>query len=415
MTTKKVNNKLHISQAKELTVLRKIVEITHSELELRGILDEVIDVVNEMTKADSIFIYLYDESRKHLVLKASKTPHNKEIEKINLKLGEGITGWVAKENKLVAINQNAYKDRRFKNFDVLPEDQYEAFLSVPIIYKGRPSGVVNIQHKKSHEYSVEVKNLIVIIAKQIGGVIEHARLYEETKKKAMQFDSLVKVSQSITSQDYLDEILNLIVVVTAEMLNSKICSIMMLDKKKENLSIVATQSLSIEYKKKPGININSSLSGETVKSKKPLTVYDVRKEEKYQFRELAEKEELSSMVCVPMIVKNEVIGVINVYMKKPHHFSGEEINVLQMVANQAAVAIENTKLMEEAIKAKEALETRKLVERAKGVLMQMNNLSEQSAYKLIHKKSMDSCRSMKEIAESILLIEDIQKQNNKSN
>ena len=85
------------------------------------------------------------------------------------------------------------------------------------------------------------------------------------------------------------------------------------------------------------------------------------------------------------------------------------MNVLQMVTNQAAVAVENTKLMEEALRAKEALETRKLIERAKGVLMRMNNLSEEAAYRMIHKKSMDSCRAMKDIAESIILMDELRK------
>ena len=105
------------------------------------------------------------------------------------------------------------------------------------------------------------------IAKQIGGVIENARLYSETKQKASQFDSLVKVSQSISSEHYLDEILSLIVVVTAEMLNSKICSIMLLDDKGEELVIKATQSLSKEYKTKPNVKVNRSLSGEVIKTK----------------------------------------------------------------------------------------------------------------------------------------------------
>jgi AmiR/NasT family two-component response regulator len=80
-----------------------------------------------------------------------------------------------------------------------------------------------------------------------------------------------------------------------------------------------------------------------------------------------------------------------------------------MVANQAAVAVENTHLMKEAIKAKEALEVRKLIERAKGILMRLSNLSEEAAHRLIHKKSMNSCKSMKEIAESIILMDDLQK------
>jgi len=406
----KINSKkLNINQSQELAVLRKVVEVTNSELDLNLVLNEVVGIVTEMTKADSVFIYLFDENKKNLVLMASKTPHKKELGKVNLKAGEGITGWVAKENKPVAINKNAYQDKRFKNFDVLPEDKYEAFLSAPIVYKGKAIGVVNIQHKKVHTYAKSTIDLIALIAKQISGAIEHARLFEYTKQKALQFDSLVKVSQSITSEDYLDEILNLIVVVTAEMLNSKICSIMLLDEKRTELEIKAAQSLSLEYQKKANVKVDGSVIGEVVKTKRPITVFDVRQEKRYGFRDLAVKEHLTSMLSVPMVVKDNAIGVINVYTKDSHDFSQEEIDVLQIVANQAAVAVENTHLMEEALKAKEALETRKLVERAKGILMRLSDLSEEAAHKLIHKKSMDSCKSMKEIAESVILMDDLQK------
>jgi signal transduction protein with GAF and PtsI domain len=401
--------KLQISAQEELKILRKIVDLASSDLDLTGVLQEVVKAVNDMTRADSIFIYLFDEAKKKLVLMASKVPHKSMLGKINLNIGEGITGWVAKENKPVAIPKNAYQDHRFKNFDVLPEDRYEAFLSTPIIYKGKVSGVINVQHRNPHTYATRTVSLINTIAKQVGGVIEHARLYEETKKKAIQFDSLVKVSHSITSEHYLDEILNLIVVVTAEMLNSKICSIMLLDDKGEELVIKATQSLSEDYKKKPNLKVNASMMGEVVRTKEPLKVQDVRQDSRYFYRDLAIKELLTSMVAVPMIVKEKAIGVINVYTKEPHHFNDEEVDVLQMVANQAAVAVENTKLMEEALKAKDALETRKLIERAKGILMRMNNLSEEAAHRMIHKKSMDTCKSMKEIAESVILMDELRK------
>jgi len=408
-TAKTRKNQLNISPGQELKVLRKIVEITNSELDLNVVLKEVVHVVTDMTKADSVFIYLFDEKRKHLVLMASKTPHKKELGKVNLKAGEGITGWVARENKPVAIGKNAYKDKRFKSFDVLPEDRYEAFLSIPIVHKNKPIGVVNVQHRKVHEYAEGSISLIALIAKQISGAIENARLFEEVKQKALQFDSLVKVSQSITSEDYLDEILNLIVVVTAEMLNSKICSIMLLDEKQKELVMKASQSLSLEYQRKPNVKVSGSVIGEVIKTKKPVAIYDVRKEEKYGLRDLAVKEHLTSMLSVPMVVKDKAIGVINVYMKNPHTFTQEETDVLQMVANQAAVAVENTHLMKEALKAKEALETRKLIERAKGILMRLSDFTEEAAHKVIHKKSMDSCKTMKEIAESIILMDELQK------
>ena len=150
---RKQNKKLNISMAQELKILRTIVDITSSELDLNLILIEIVKIVTEMTTADSVFIYLFDDKREHLVLWASKTPHKKELGKVNLKIGEGITGWVARENKLVAIKKNAYRDPRFKNFDVLPEDRYEAFLSVPIVYQGKAVGVINVQHKRPHDYA----------------------------------------------------------------------------------------------------------------------------------------------------------------------------------------------------------------------------------------------------------------------
>ena len=184
---------------------------------------------------------------------------------------------------------------------------------------------------------------------------------------------------------------------------------MLLDEKNKELAIKATQSLSIAYKQKPHIKVEKSLNGRVVKTRKPIAVYNVQNEEKYAYRDLAKKENLTSMLSVPMIVRDRVVGVINIYTQEPHVFTKEEISMLQMVADQAAVAVVNTKLMEETIKAKEALEARKTVERAKGVLMRLNGLSEEAAYRLINKKSMDSGRSMKEIAESVLLMDELQR------
>lgn len=401
--------KNRLSAADELKILRKIVDITTSEIDLGRVLNDVVRTVTDVACADSVFIYLFDEQHKNLVLSASKTPHQRELGRISLKVGEGLTGWVAKNVTPLAIRSGAYSDPRFKAFDVLPEDKYEAFLAVPVIYKGKAIGVINLQYRKPHEHVEGVVDLLNMIARQVGGVIDHARLFSAAREKAVQFDTLVKVSQSISSQKYLDEILNLIVVVTAEMMSSKICSIMLLDAKGAELSIKATQSLSQEYRRKPNLRVDASLLGEVVKTQMPLVVENVQKEKRYSYREFAVKEGLTSMLAVPMIVKDKVAGVISVYTKEHHDFSSDEIGVLQMVANQAAVAVENTRWMEEALRAKEALESRKVVERAKGILMKMNHLSEEAAYRLIHKKSMDSCRTMKDIAESILLMADFQK------
>lgn len=143
--------------------------------------------------------------------------------------------------------------------------------------------------------------------------------------------------------------------------------------------------------------------------KRSIFVLNVTEDPDYAYKDIAQKEGLKSMLAVPMIVRDRVIGVINIYTNEQHLFSDDEIRILQAVANQAAIGIENMNLMQEAIVAKEALETRKLIERAKGILMKKLDISEDIAYKTIHKKAMDSRKTMKEIADAIILSSEIEK------
>ena len=143
--------------------------------------------------------------------------------------------------------------------------------------------------------------------------------------------------------------------------------------------------------------------GYVAQHNKPLAIPDVLKEPRYKEKELARKEGLVSMLSVPMAVKDKVIGVINCYTSYAHEFTETERDLLTMVANQAAICIENTELMVKTKVIQEELETRKLLERAKGVMMKRHGLGEEEAFKRIRKASMDSRKTMREIAEAILL------------
>jgi len=394
-------------KTRELDLLRQISESISCNLDLDDVLKQIIDIVVQVTSADACLLYLYNERNKELILRATKNPHPKLIGRVRLELGEGITGWVAQERKLVAIAKNASDDPRFKVFHKLPEDRYHAFLSIPVISKNEVIGVINVQHKRPHHHSAGELALLTTIGHQVGGAIENARLYEEMKKKAMQIETLSQVSKTIASNRYLKEILQLIVAMTAEMMNSTICSIMLLDEDHQELEIVATQSLSEEYRKKPNLKVGQSVSGQAVKEKRPIAVLDVTREPGYMYAELAKKEGLRSLLSVPMMIKDRAVGVINSYTSHEHKFYDEEIKILQAVANQAAVAIENTKLVRRSNEMQEALENRKVVERAKGVLMREKRIAEDEAFRIIQRQSMNTRKSMKEIAEAILLASEI--------
>ncbi|MDP2968880.1 MAG: GAF and ANTAR domain-containing protein [Deltaproteobacteria bacterium] len=227
-------------------------------------------------------------------------------------------------------------------------------------------------------------------------------LYKKTSYK-QQIKAMTEISKAISSDRYLDDILKLIVTVTANVMDSKICSLWILDDKEKALKIRATQTMSEEYLKERSLKLGEGVVGYVAQTKKPLAILDVLKEPRYKEKELARKESLVSMLSVPLAVKDKVIGVINCYTSYPHQFTETEQDILAAVASQAAICIESTELMVKTKVIQEELEIRKLVERAKGVLMKRQGLSEDEAFKRIRKASMDSRKTMREIAEAILL------------
>ncbi len=216
-------------------------------------------------------------------------------------------------------------------------------------------------------------------------------------------EALSKIGEAITSDLYLEDILKLIVTVTAEVMDSKICSIMLLDTVKKELTIKATQSMSKEYLNKRPLKLGEGIAGKVAQENKPAIIENIQEAEEYKFKDIGIKEGLVSMLSVPLHVKGKVIGVLNTYTSMPHSFSDYEINILKTVADQAAIVIENYRLVVETKVIKEELDIRKAIERAKGMLMKEQNLSEQEAFRKIQKFAMDNNKSMREIAEAIIL------------
>jgi len=215
--------------------------------------------------------------------------------------------------------------------------------------------------------------------------------------------TLNKISRAITSDLYLEDILKLIVTLTANVIKAKVCNVWLIEEKKQEFNIKATQSMHQEYLNKRTIKLNEGIVGLVAREKKPKIIFDVLKEEQYKEKKLARKEGLVSMASIPMMVKDKVIGVLNVYTNKPYEFTKAEISLLSTIANQAAVAIEKTELIVRTKIIQEELDTRKKTERAKGILMEERNINESEAFSLIRKSSMDKRISMKEIAEAIIL------------
>jgi two-component system, response regulator PdtaR len=222
---------------------------------------------------------------------------------------------------------------------------------------------------------------------------------------------LMDISRAITSDLYLEDILKLIVMVTAKVTGVDICSLWLIDETvtPKKIRLKATQAIDPDYVKDRSLNMDEGVVGFVVTHKYPLIIKNVLKEPRFKEKEMAKNLGLVSMVGVPLQVQDEkVIGVLNCFTAKLHDFSETEVNLIKTVANQAAAAIINTELMVKTKVIQEELETRKLVERAKEVLMRRRKMDGNSAFRWIQKRSMDSRKSMRHVAEAILLSEEFE-------
>src|SRR6266851_3215205 len=158
----------------QLRLFQKISRLMVREMSLPEVLQGIVSLIVEFMECDSCLVYLLD--RDELVLCASNTPHPSTIGKVRLRLSEGLTGWVARERRMLSLSREAYKDTRFKYFGELPEDTYEAFLSAPVIARNRVVGVINVQHRAAHQHSGSEMEMLTTVGEQVGCLLVLARM-----------------------------------------------------------------------------------------------------------------------------------------------------------------------------------------------------------------------------------------------
>jgi uroporphyrinogen-III synthase len=168
---------------------------------LHEVLQRIVDFATAVVKSDSCFVYVLES--KELVLRASKNPHPEVVDRLKIQVGQGITGWVAEHLEPVAVASHAFQDSRFRSFNELPEDRYEAFLSVPVISRNKLVGVINLQHRQPHVHSQSEIQLISTIGFLVGAEIERARLEEENTQLSEELESrkIIERGKGILQRD----------------------------------------------------------------------------------------------------------------------------------------------------------------------------------------------------------------------
>ncbi|MFP4475447.1 MAG: GAF domain-containing protein [Desulfatibacillaceae bacterium] len=221
--------------------------------------------------------------------------------------------------------------------------------------------------------------------------------------------ALSDVSRAITSDLYIGDILKLVVLVTAKVTGVDICSLWLVEEGENpaRLRLEATQAMDPDYLADRTLGMGEGIVGYVARKRQPMYVLDVLSEPRFKEKDMAKRLGLASMISVPLILSDEVIGVLNCFTRTSHVFTDTETNLITGVANQASVAISNARLLVRTRVIEEELATRKKIERAKEILMARRNLTGEQAFRALQKKSMDSRKSLREIAEAIILSEDI--------
>lgn len=161
----------------QVTLLHRVSSIVSSELSLDEMLGEILGLTVQVTACDACLVYLHEGDE--IVLRASQVPHAADLGNLRMKMGEGVTGWVAEHKSVVALSSDAATDARFKYFQALIEDTYDAFASVPLVSGGEAVGVINVHHRERHEHTPEEIAMLTFIGEQMGIAVAKSMLAEQ--------------------------------------------------------------------------------------------------------------------------------------------------------------------------------------------------------------------------------------------
>jgi signal transduction histidine kinase len=337
------------SSHERLRLLYQVGSVIHSTLDSQEALQLIVSEAVRVMRASSGSLVLINPTSGFLEIHAAQNLSS-AARKLKLRVGEGVTGWVAQSGKPARVG-DVTLDKRYVSVrrDVRSE------LAVPLEVQGEVRGVINVDSERVDAFSEDDQELLQELAIQAAKVIHNTWLYEQLRLKVMLFESLSSVSRTINSTLNLDEALRAITKEACELMRARMCSLMLLDESGEWLDLRASFGAGDAYIRKPRLSADESLIGVVVRRKKPLQVANVQTDTRYQNVELARRENLVSLLSVPLIFAGQCIGALSVYTARPYSFSNEEIKILSALAELSAIAIEKARLYERVVDVEEQL------------------------------------------------------------
>jgi signal transduction histidine kinase len=337
------------SRFERLNLLHQVGNVIHSTLEPQEALQLIVQEAVHVMRASSGSAVLINPTNGLLEIHASHGLPPQAAE-LKLRVGQGITGWVARTGKPARVGQ-VTQDPRY----VMIRPEVCSELAVPLEVNGEIRGVLNVDSERAEAFTVEDEKLLGELAVQAARAIHHTWLYEQLRLKANLFESLVSVGQTINSALNLTDALNVITREACVLMRAKVCSLMLLDESRQWLELRASSGAGPAYLNRPRLSVEDTLLGTVVRRKKPLQVENVQTSTRYQYVETARQEGLVALLSVPLLYRGQALGTLNVYTGQPYSFSNEEIRILSALAELSDIAIEKARLYERVVDIEEQL------------------------------------------------------------
>ncbi|MBE0543329.1 MAG: GAF domain-containing protein [Verrucomicrobia bacterium] len=332
-----------------LRLLYQVGSVLHSTLDPEEALLLIVREAVQLVDASSGSVVLINPTNGLLEIHASQgLPAN--AASLKLRVGEGVTGWVARTGKPACVGEVTH-DPRY----IMLREEVRSELAVPLEVNGEVRGVLNVDSDRVKAFSPDDQELLEALAAQAARVIQNTWLYEQVRLKARLLESLASVSRTINSTLNLDEALNAITREACGLMQAKMGSLMLLDKTAKWLDLRASFGAGQAYLQKPRLSVEESLVGAVVRRKKPIHEENVQVSGRYQNVEVARREGLVSLLSVPLLFAGEAIGALSVYTARPYRYSNDEIHILAAFAELSAIAIEKARLYERVMDMEELL------------------------------------------------------------
>lgn len=335
---------------RRLRVLYRIANLINSTTDEKRILRRILyETVRELGATSGSLSLVDGDPPENLRVVVALGESSQNVRNLRLQVGQGVVGKVVELGHPIRVEDVSKSD-----FYLALRPEVRSELAVPLLINGKIAGVINVDSDRLAAFSTDDEKLLVAIAHQAAKVIHTSRLYEQLSTQASRLEALIRAGQALIAPEPLAKVLQRITETVQSMLDTKLCSIMLLNEKGE-LIIGAVAGGGQYYTQRPSLTVRNSLIGEVVVRAAPLQVFDVRRAKGYRSQSMARKEQLVSLLSVPILFHQKPIGIINIYTSKPRRFSDEEIRLLDAFASLCAIAIENARHYESLVRAEESL------------------------------------------------------------